>query len=83
MNEAPDQTGSEVWQDLVSTALVGTDRRTPPAGGRFSAPGENPASALLSSAALMSAWRRAAAPAPPTPPSWSASRARPRARARP
>jgi hypothetical protein len=59
MNEAPDQTGSEVWQDLVSTALVGTDRRTPPGAGRFSAPGENPASALLSSAALMSAWRRA------------------------
>jgi hypothetical protein len=59
MNEASQQTGSEVWQDLVSTALVGTDRRTPPAAGDFTAPGDNPAAALLSSAALMSAWRRA------------------------
>ncbi|NUP50580.1 MAG: hypothetical protein HOW97_25200 [Catenulispora sp.] len=59
MNEASNQTGSEVWQDLVSTALVGTDRRTPPDAGRFAAPGDNPAAALLSSAALMSAWRRA------------------------
>ena len=59
MNEASNQTGSEVWQDLVSTALVGTDRRTPPAAGKFSAPGDSPAAALLSSAALMSAWRRA------------------------
>jgi hypothetical protein len=59
MNEASHQTGSEVWQDLVSTALVGTDRRTPPAAGEFSAPGDSPAAALLSSAALMSAWRRA------------------------
>jgi hypothetical protein len=59
MNEASNQTGSEVWQDLVSTALVGTDRRTPPAAGRFAAPGDSPAAALLSSAALMSAWRRA------------------------
>ncbi|MFL6115272.1 MAG: DUF5691 domain-containing protein [Catenulispora sp.] len=59
MNEAPDQTGSELWPDLVSTALVGTDRRTPPAAGRFAAPGAGPAGALLSSAALMSAWRRA------------------------
>ena len=59
MNEASQQTGSEVWQDLVSTALVGTDRRTPPAAGDFAAPGDSPAAALLSSAALMSAWRRA------------------------
>ncbi|ACU76815.1 conserved hypothetical protein [Catenulispora acidiphila DSM 44928] len=59
MNEASHQTGSEVWQDLVSTALVGTDRRTPPAAGDFAAPGDSPAAALLSSAALMSAWRRA------------------------
>lgn len=59
MNEASQQTGSEVWQDLVSTALVGTDRRTPPAAGEFTAPGDSPAAALLSSAALMSAWRRA------------------------
>lgn len=59
MNEASNQTGSEVWQDLVSTALVGTDRRTPPAAGEFAAPGDSPAAALLSSAALMSAWRRA------------------------
>ena len=59
MNEASNQTGSEVWQDLVSTALVGTDRRTPPAAGDFTAPGDSPAAALLSSAALMSAWRRA------------------------
>jgi len=59
MNEASHQTGSEVWQDLVSTALVGTDRRTPPATGRFAVAGESPAAALLSSAALMSAWRRA------------------------
>lgn len=59
MNEASQQTGSEVWQDLVSTALVGTDRRTPPAAGDFTAPGDSPAAALLSSAALMSAWRRA------------------------
>jgi len=59
MNEASQQTGSEVWQDLVSTALVGTDRRTPPAAGDFTAPADSPAAALLSSAALMSAWRRA------------------------
>ncbi|WP_194924624.1 DUF5691 domain-containing protein [Catenulispora pinisilvae] len=59
MNETSHQTGSEVWQDLVSTALVGTDRRTPPAAGEFDAPGDTPAAALLSSAALMSAWRRA------------------------
>jgi hypothetical protein len=49
----------EAWQDLVSSALVGTDRRTPPDYAPFAAPGDNPAAALLSSAALMSAWRRA------------------------
>lgn len=47
------------WQDLVSAALVGTDRRTPPADGPFAVPGDTPAAALLSSAALLSAWRRA------------------------
>lgn len=49
---------SAVWQDLVSTALVGTDRRNAPSAGRFTATAETPAAALLSSAALLSAWRR-------------------------
>lgn len=49
---------SVVWQDLVSAALVGTDRRAAPPAGRFTAPADTPAAALLSSAALLSAWRR-------------------------
>ena len=33
---------SVVWQDLVSAALVGTDRRAAPQAGRFHGPGRDP-----------------------------------------
>jgi hypothetical protein len=64
------------WEELVTTALLGTDRRTPPGG----APGRDAPSALLDAAAVQTVRRRAGlrpapaakrpepAPADPRPP---------------
>ncbi|MET9291200.1 DUF5691 domain-containing protein [Streptomyces sp. NPDC003077] len=50
------------WGDLVTTALLGTERRTPPVPAR---PGRSPAAALLDAAAVSTVRRRAALrPAP-------------------
>ncbi|MGX4690297.1 DUF5691 domain-containing protein [Streptomyces sp. JNUCC 63] len=71
--EAP-ATGA--WEELVTTALLGTDRRTPPGGAR----GRTAPVALLDAAAAQTVWRRAGlrpapaaerpepAPADPRPP---------------
>ncbi|MFI1826446.1 DUF5691 domain-containing protein [Streptomyces sp. NPDC020412] len=45
------------WQELVTSALLGTDRRTPP--GEFTAPGREAPAALLDAAALHTVRRRA------------------------
>ncbi|MFJ5261370.1 DUF5691 domain-containing protein [Streptomyces sp. NPDC088387] len=50
-----DPTSSPVWEDLVTTALLGTDRRTP----QGSAPGREAPAALLDAAALETVRRRA------------------------
>lgn len=72
------------WDDLVATALLGTERRTPPGA----APGAEPAAALLDAAAVATLRRRAGlrpaaarprpAPAPPDtrPPLPAAARRR-------
>ncbi len=69
-------TGTTRWEELVSTALLGTDRRTP----RGAAGGVDPAVALLDAAAVATVRRRAglraadsaprptAAPVDPRPP---------------
>ncbi|MFI5683573.1 DUF5691 domain-containing protein [Streptomyces sp. NPDC051636] len=69
MNSTPapaDSPAAGAWEELVTTALLGTDRR-PPAG---SAPGTNAPVALLDSAAVETVRRRAGlrpAPAAPRP----------------
>ncbi|WP_344610942.1 DUF5691 domain-containing protein [Dactylosporangium salmoneum] len=45
------------WGDVLATALVGTQRRTLPAG--VGAPGEDPADALLDAAGALTLYRRA------------------------
>ncbi|MEV6932111.1 DUF5691 domain-containing protein [Dactylosporangium sp. NPDC051485] len=45
------------WGDVLATALVGTQRRTLPAG--VGAPGEDPAEALLDAAGALTLYRRA------------------------
>ncbi|MFI9204789.1 DUF5691 domain-containing protein [Streptomyces sp. NPDC053048] len=50
-------TGSAAWDDLVTTALLGTERRTVPVPSR---PGQDAAGALLDAAALRTVQRRAA-----------------------
>ncbi|MEV4440235.1 DUF5691 domain-containing protein [Streptomyces sp. NPDC049577] len=76
---------SSTWDELVSSALLGTERRTPPAPPR---PGQDAAAALLDAAAVQTVQRRAAllpgtagarpAPAPrdPRPPLPPAARQR-------
>ncbi|MFF2521965.1 DUF5691 domain-containing protein [Streptomyces liangshanensis] len=49
--------GGTPWEDLVVSALLGTDRRTPPAG--ILAPGRDAPVALLDAAALHTVRRRA------------------------
>ncbi|MEU8683267.1 DUF5691 domain-containing protein [Streptomyces sp. NPDC048611] len=73
------------WADLVSAALLGTERRTPPVAAR---PGQDAAAALLDAAAVSTVRRRAAlrpapagerpapAPADPRPPLPPAARRR-------
>ncbi|MFV0128214.1 DUF5691 domain-containing protein [Streptomyces sp. HMX112] len=63
------------WEELVTTALLGTDRRAPDAGVMAAAPGKEAPAALLDAAALHTVRRRAGllpapaaerpAPAPP------------------
>ncbi|MGW0289747.1 DUF5691 domain-containing protein [Streptomyces tuirus] len=50
-----DAPGADVWEGLVTTALLGTDRRTPPG----TAPGPDAPTALLDAAAVETARRRA------------------------
>lgn len=50
-------TGTTRWEDLVTSALLGTDRRTPPAD--IMAPGQDASGALLDAAALHTLRRRA------------------------
>ncbi|WP_405676047.1 DUF5691 domain-containing protein [Streptomyces sp. NBC_01511] len=50
-------TGTTPWEDLVTSALLGTDRRTPPA--EVVAPGQDAPGALLAAAALHTLRRRA------------------------
>ncbi|MGW7362561.1 DUF5691 domain-containing protein [Streptomyces sp. NPDC054841] len=61
-------TRTTVWEELVTSALLGTDRRTPPAG--VLTPGAEAPVALLDAAALHTVRRRAGlrpAPAGPRP----------------
>ncbi|MEU9112612.1 DUF5691 domain-containing protein [Streptomyces sp. NPDC048483] len=83
MTNAPSTTAA--WEDLVSAALLGTERRTPPVPLRA---GQSPAAALLDAAAVSTVRRRAAlrpalagerpaaAPADPRPPLPPAARRR-------
>ncbi|MCR8577248.1 hypothetical protein NE399_24580, partial [Streptomyces sp. Isolate_219] len=58
----PTPTAPAPWSDLVSAALLGTERRTPPVAAR---PGQTAAAALLDAAAVSTVRRRAALrPAP-------------------
>ncbi|MFF7732676.1 DUF5691 domain-containing protein [Streptomyces sp. NPDC007984] len=50
-----DAPGADVWEGLVTTALLGTDRRTPPGA----APGPDAPTALLDTAAVETVRRRA------------------------
>lgn len=50
-----DAPGADVWEGLVTTALLGTDRRTPPG----TAPGPDAPTALLDAAAVETVRRRA------------------------
>ncbi|MFF6915846.1 DUF5691 domain-containing protein [Streptomyces sp. NPDC012466] len=50
-----DAPGADAWEGLVTTALLGTDRRTPPG----SAPGPDAPAALLDAAAVQTVRRRA------------------------
>ncbi|MFG3716554.1 DUF5691 domain-containing protein [Streptomyces massasporeus] len=50
-----DAPGADVWEGLVTTALLGTDRRTPPG----TAPGPDAPAALLDAAAVETVRRRA------------------------
>ncbi|CAL9479342.1 hypothetical protein SUDANB151_02990 [Streptomyces sp. enrichment culture] len=52
---APEATAPGVWEELVTSALLGTDRRTPPGGER----GPGAAAALLDAAAAETVRRRA------------------------
>ncbi|AZS73673.1 hypothetical protein DDE74_24390 [Streptomyces lydicus] len=82
---APTPTAPAPWSDLVSAALLGTERRTPPVAAR---PGQGAAAALLDAAAVSTVRRRAAlrpapagerpapAPADPRPPLPPAARRR-------
>ncbi|MFD7664910.1 DUF5691 domain-containing protein [Streptomyces sp. NPDC059788] len=77
-------TAEPSWEELVSAALLGTERRTPP----VAAAGRSPAAALLDAAAVSTVRRRAAlrpaparerpvpAPADPRPPLPPAARRR-------
>ncbi|MFJ2304781.1 DUF5691 domain-containing protein [Streptomyces sp. NPDC087787] len=51
----PEAPATGAWEELVTTALLGTDRRTPPAG----APGRTAPVALLDAAAVQTVRRRA------------------------
>ncbi|UNO40330.1 DUF5691 domain-containing protein [Streptomyces sp. MST-110588] len=78
-------TATAPWGELVTAALLGTERRTPPVPGRA---GQGPAAALLDAAAVSTVRRRAAlrpapagerpvpAPADPRPPLPPAARRR-------
>ncbi|KAA6214461.1 hypothetical protein CP973_35805 [Streptomyces albofaciens JCM 4342] len=80
-----DETTATTWDDLVSAALLGTERRTPPVTGRT---GQSAAGALLDAAAVSTVRRRAAlrpaparerpvpAPSDPRPPLPPAARRR-------
>ncbi|SEB69554.1 hypothetical protein SAMN05428945_0894 [Streptomyces sp. 2224.1] len=82
---APTPTDPAPWADLVSAALLGTERRTPPVAVRS---GQGAAAALLDAAAVSTVRRRAAlrpapagerpapAPADPRPPLPPAARRR-------
>lgn len=82
---APTPTAPAPWADLVSAALLGTERRTPPVAVRS---GQSAAAALLDAAAVSTVRRRAAlrpapagerpapAPADPRPPLPPAARRR-------
>lgn len=82
---APTTTAPAPWADLVSAALLGTERRTPPVAVRS---GQGAAAALLDAAAVSTVRRRAAlrpapaaerpapAPADPRPPLPPAARRR-------
>ncbi|MFI1866320.1 DUF5691 domain-containing protein [Streptomyces jumonjinensis] len=60
-------TGAALWEELVTSALLGTDRRTPPEG--VMAAGGDPPAALLDAAALHTVRRRAGLlPAPAASP---------------
>ncbi|MZF86941.1 hypothetical protein GTY56_18365, partial [Streptomyces sp. SID5643] len=50
-----DAPGADAWEGLVTTALLGTDRRTPPGA----APGPDAPLALLDAAAVETVRRRA------------------------
>ncbi|WP_069771291.1 DUF5691 domain-containing protein [Streptomyces sp. LUP30] len=66
MNAGSSLPSSSAWEDLVTAALLGTDRRTPPGV----APGRNAPSALLDAAAAETVRRRAGlrpGPAAPRP----------------
>ncbi len=47
------------WDDLISAALLGTDRRTPPGAAGAPGAGDDPAPALLDAAAVATVRRRA------------------------
>ncbi|MER6312134.1 hypothetical protein ABT180_39930, partial [Streptomyces sp. NPDC001657] len=53
----PPATAPAPWPDLVSAALLGTERRLPPVAVR---PGQSAAAALLDAAAVSTVRRRAA-----------------------
>ncbi|CCK27993.1 hypothetical protein BN159_3614 [Streptomyces davaonensis JCM 4913] len=55
MNRPPDPEASPAWEELVTTALLGTDRRTPPGTG----PAREAPVALLDAAAVETVRRRA------------------------
>lgn len=55
MNAAPPRPSPPVWEDLVTAAMLGTDRRTPPGA----APGRTAPTALLDAAAAETVRRRA------------------------
>ncbi|GAA2941122.1 DUF5691 domain-containing protein [Streptomyces enissocaesilis] len=54
---AVDATTTDAWEELVTTALLGTDRRTPPPGAAV--PGKDAPAALLDAAARQTVRRRA------------------------
>ncbi|QNP70680.1 hypothetical protein IAG44_15400 [Streptomyces roseirectus] len=66
MNSTP---SPEIWDELVTTALLGTDRRPLPERGTASSAGTNAPTALLDAAATETLRRRAGLlPAPAAPP---------------